>query len=101
MKILPEKEHSYVVDSNGEPMIVFYRETSRLFVNRRLEKDHVGYFLNIRHPLHIDVTGQTQVLIPRIPDQCDGIILTGYGIHDSIAFIVKDKELQSMEFPLE
>mgnify|MGYP000380909133 FL=1 len=97
--ILQEKKTSYVVDENGEPMLVFYRPKSRLYVNRPGKDDTVAYFLNIRRPLLIDVTGQEQISIPPIPDECDGIIIKGFGIYNSTAFVIRDKS-QSMEFPL-
>lgn len=99
-KILPNKGVSYVTDKNGEPMMVFYRQSSKLFVNRRTPNDTVGYFLNIRRPLLIDVTGKDKIDIPQIPSECDGIILQGYGVHLSTAFIVKDFGSQTMEIPL-
>lgn len=99
-KILPAKGVSYVTDRNGEPMLVYYRQSSKLFVNRRTSNDSVGYFLNIRRPLLIDVTGKDRVDIPQMPDECDGIILKGYGVNLSTAFIVRDFKLQTMEMPL-
>lgn len=99
-QILPEKKSSYVVGKNGEPMIVFFRQKSQLFVNRAIGDEKVGYFLNIRKPLMIDVENQDRVDIPPIPTGCDGIILKNYGLHKSTAFIVKDKSVQSMEVPL-
>lgn len=99
-KILPAKRVSYVVDENGEPMMVYYREASKLFVNRPTSKDNVAYYLNIRHPLLIDVTGKERIDIPEIPSECDGVILVGYGIYKSTAFIVRDLHKQSMQIPL-
>ena len=99
-KVLPLKQFSYAVGENGEPMLVFYRSSSRLFVNRKTANDEVGYFLNIRRPYLIDVTGKDRIDIPPIPAECDGIILTGYGESKSTAFIVKDFKSQTMEFPL-
>ena len=99
-KILPSKGVSYVTDKNGEPMMVFYRQSSKLFVNRRTPNDTVGYFLNIRRPLLIDVTGKDKIDLPQIPSECDGIILQGYGVHLSTAFKVRDFGSQTMEIPL-
>ncbi len=99
-KILPAKQVSYVVDENGEPMIVFYRQNSKLFVNKAVGNEEVGYFLNIRRPLLIDVSGMDKVDIPQIPSECDGIIIKGFGIHNSTAFVVKDLKSQIMEMPL-
>ncbi len=99
-QILPLKNTSYVVGSSGEPMVVYYREKTRLFVNCPIGDEQISYFLNIRRPLFIDVTGLERVDIPPIPSECDGIILKGYGIHQSTAFIVRDFESQTMEFPL-
>lgn len=98
--ILPEKKTSYVVDDNGEPMLVFYRSESRLFVNKRKTNDSIGYFLNIRKPLLIDATNNKEIHIPNVPDDCDGIIVKGYGYDNSKAFIVKDLKSQAMEFSL-
>ena len=100
LQILPEKQTSYVVDDNGEPMMVFYRQNSRLFVNRSLGSEVSGYFLNIRKPLSVDVTGLERIDIPSLPVECDGIILTGYGAHNSKAYIVRDFDSQTMEMPL-
>lgn len=99
-EILPQRNLSYVVDNNGEPMLVFYRHKSRLFVNRPLKEDTVGFFLNIRRPLLIDASGLTVVDIPPIPEECDGIIIKGYGTHNSTAFVVRDIKAQSMQMPL-
>ncbi len=99
-QILPLKNTSYVVGGNGEPMVVYYRENSKLFVNRPIGNEQISYFLNIRHPLLIDVTGLAQVDIPPMPSECDGIILKGYGVHQSTAFIVRDFDSQTMEFSI-
>ena len=99
-KIMPVKRYSYVVDENEEPMMVYYREASGLFVNRPTAKDNVAYYLNIRHPLLIDVTGKERIDIPEIPSECDGIILVGYGIYKSTAFIVRDLHKQSMQITI-
>ena len=99
-KILPSKGVSYVTDNNGEPLLVFYRSSSKVFVNKRSSNDNVGYFLNIRRPLLLDVTGMDRIEIPPMPSECDGIILKGYGINNSTAFIVKDFQSQTMEIPL-
>ena len=99
-KLLPYKKISYATDENGEPMMVYYRQSSKLFVNKPTDKDVFGYFLNIRHPLLIDVTGKDRIDMPIIPTECDGIILKGYGIHHSTAFFVKDIDSQTMKVPL-
>lgn len=98
-KIMPSKGVSYVTDENGEPMLVFYRPSSKLFVNTRTSNDNVGYFLNIRRPYVIDVTGKQKIELPQMPNECDGIILYGYGNQNAKAFIVRDFKSQSMEFP--
>ena len=99
-KILPFKGVSYVTDDNGEPLLVFYRSSSKVFVNKRTNNDNVGYFLNIRRPLLLDVTGMDKIEIPPMPSECDGIILKGYGINKSTGFIVRDFQSQTMEIPL-
>ena len=99
-KILPSKGVSYATDDNGEPLLVFYRSSSKVFVNKRTSNDSVGYFLNIRRPLLLDVTGMDKIDIPPMPSECDGIILKGYGINISTGFIVRDFQSQTMEIPL-
>lgn len=98
--IMPAKGVSYATSSSGEPELVFYREITKLFVNTPIGGESVGYFLNIRRPLVIDVSGQASVDIPPIPDSCDGIILKGYGIKKSTAYVVRDKKAQSMSMQL-
>ena len=98
-RILPEKNVSYVVDEHGKPMLVFYRPQFRLYVNRPGNNETVGYFLNIHKPLLLDVTNQEKISIPPIPDECDGIIIKGFGIYNSTAFVVRDKS-QTMEITL-
>ena len=51
LKVMPDKGFSYAVNENGEPEVVFYRPNSNMFVNRRLESDTQGYFVNIRRPV--------------------------------------------------
>ena len=46
MEILPAKKTSYVVGTNGEPMLVYYREKTKLFVNRPVGNEQISYFLN-------------------------------------------------------
>lgn len=99
-KILPAKKVSYVTDANGEPMLVFYRSSSNIFVNSRTAKDNVGYYLNIRCPYLIDVTGKDRIDLPSMPSECDGMILKGYGSPEATAFIVRDFNSQTMEMPL-
>ncbi len=99
-KIMPEKRSSYVVDNNGEPMLVYLRTKSQVFVNRPIGGESVAYYLNIRKPLLIDVAALSRIEIPSIPSECDAIILDNYGQSGYRAFIVRDIETQSMEVPL-
>ncbi len=99
-KIMPEKRSSYAVDDNGEPMLVYLRTKSQVFVSRPVGNESVAYYLNIRKPLLIDVAEQSRIEIPSIPTGCDGIILENYGANNSKAFIVRDFDSQSMLIPL-
>ncbi|MFI3287045.1 MAG: hypothetical protein R3Y61_01060 [Rikenellaceae bacterium] len=98
-QILPSRGSSYVVDENGEPLVVYYRENSKLFVNRAIGNESISYFLNIRRPLLVDVAGIAQVDLPPIPSECDGVILKGYGVYQSTAFIVRNFDTQVMSSP--
>lgn len=100
-RIMPDKGVSYVVSDTGDPQLVFFREKARLFVNTPLGNETKGFFLNIRRPLVIDVTGQERVDIPQIPSQCDGIIMTGYGVKKNTAYVVRDLNSQTMPVDLD
>ena len=96
LKVMPDKGFSYAVDENGEPEIVFYRSNSNMFVNRSLDSDVQGYFVNIRRPVIFDVDGLTSFELPEMPQKCDGFILINYGIHKSRAYALRKPNEQTM-----
>ncbi|AEC02365.1 hypothetical protein [Parasphaerochaeta coccoides] len=96
LKIMPDKGVSYAVDESGEPEVVFYRPTSNMFVNRKLDSDTQGFFVNIRRPGIFDVDGLTSFDLPKMPDECDGFILINYGIHKSRAYALRNPNKQTM-----
>ena len=98
-KVLPDIGHSYVMTENGEPMPTYYRPNSGLFCSTPLSDNDPVYFLNIRHPIVIDVEDDTPIEIPSdLPTECDGIIFKNFGKFKITAFYIKDKNTQSMSF---
>ncbi len=97
LKVLPDRGYSYAVDNNGEPEIVYYRPNSNMFVNRKLDSDRVGYFVNIRRPVIFDVDNLATFEVPRLPRKCDGFIFINYGIHKSKAYALRDPHKQTMQ----
>lgn len=85
-QVLPDIGHSYVM-ANGEPMLTFYRQNSGLFCNAPLSDNDTPYFLNIRHPVVIDVENVAPIVISNdLPSECDGIIFKNFGIKNSRLF---------------
>ena len=101
LKVLPERGTSYAVNENGEPEVVYYRPNSNLFVNRKLDTDESGFFVNIRRPVIFDVDGLSTFEIPKLPPQCDGFILINYGLHKSRAYALKDPVKQTWPLQIE
>lgn len=95
--VMPDRGASYIVDENGEPMLVYYRKNSGLFCNIPVSENDIPYFLNIRRPVVFDVENMTQIGIPNdLPSECDGIIFLNYGIHKIKAFYVRNLSKQVM-----
>lgn len=88
------------MSKDGEPLLVYYRDKSRMFVSTPVGNEKNAYFLNIRRPDIFDVENVTELHIPPFPNNCDGFIFLNYGQKKSTAFLVKDLSSQVMEFPL-
>ena len=96
-KTMPDRGVSYVVDDNGEPMLVYYRKNSGLFCNTPVNETDIPHFLNIRRPVVFDVENMTQIDIPNdLPPECDGIVFLNYGTHKIKAFYVRNLNEQVM-----
>ena len=100
--VLPAIGHSYVMnEKTNEPLLTFYRPNSGLFCSTPLQGDKVGFFLNIRRPVIIDVLGVSMITIPDdLPAECDGIIFINYGTNRIKAFYVRDKKTQTWRVDL-
>ena len=97
--VLPDRHCSYTIDQNGEPLATYFRPNSGLFCSTLVEENEPIFFLNIRHPVVVDVDNVASVVIPDdLPSECDGIIFKNFGIFKITAFYVKDQSKQSMRF---
>ncbi len=98
-EILPDIGCSYVISEKLEPLVVYYRPNSGLFCSTSVREGEPCYFLNIRHPMVMDVKGQSRIVVPELEQGCDGIIFKNYGLNNITAFFVKDKNTQVWEMP--
>lgn len=95
--VMPDRGASYIVDDNGEPMLVYYRNNSGLFCSTPVSETDVPHVLNIRRPVVFDVENITQISVPNdLPPECDGIIFLNYGIYKIKAFYVRNLNKQVM-----
>lgn len=96
LEVLPDMGFSYALSDNGEPEVVYYRPNSNLFVNRKLDSDTQGYFINIRRPVVFDVDGLASFEVPEMPGECDGFVFLNYGVHKSRAYLLRNPKSQTM-----
>lgn len=88
---------SYVLDTNGEPLVVYYSTDTELFTSKPIANQKTPCFLKILKPVIIDVLDKNSIEIPdNLPDGCDGIIFTNYGSHRIFAYHVFDLSSQVM-----
>lgn len=99
-ELLPDKGVSYVVDKNGEPLIVYGEFGEHYFYSVPFSDKHKPHFLNIRRPIVIDVAGGNSLMLPKqYPEESDGAIYLNCSPQKNItAYWIKDAQKQSMNF---
>lgn len=99
-ELLPDKGVSYVVDKNGEPLVVYGEIGGHYFYSVPFSDKHKPHFLNIRRPIVMDVAGGNSLQSPKqCPEESYGAIYLNCYPHENItAFWIKDAQKQSMYF---
>ena len=93
-EVLPDKGTSYASE-NGRFLITYYREKTHLYCSTSSGEHDMGFYINIRRPIVMDVRGQKTIKLPKLPADCDGIILKNYGPNcDITAYYVRDAGTQ-------
>lgn len=96
---LPNKNVSYALTENGDPLSTFYHPKDGLFYVSPRTSDDKRYFLDILKPVLITVDNVEEISVPKhLPEECDGIIYRDNRSNKSIAFYVVDKKNQSIKY---
>lgn len=89
-EIMTDNDASYAVSDTGEPLVVYYRNESDIFMETPERPGDDGYYLDIRKPLVLDakeIERDGYVNVPVIPEGCDGVIINGEGLLEHSGYL--------------
>lgn len=97
--LLPNKNISYALSENGEPLSTYYNTHDKVFYLSQKTDQDKRYFLEIIRPILITLDVNEEIIIPKkLPAECDGIIFKNSMTNKTIAFYVIDKNKQSVRY---